>query len=436
MVCDLPSGAHDLEELLGLLPRHLLVSPTQGSDDDGDDAPARRAGVAAPKAGAGDQSSWAAGAAANPLSPWAAFSPSSAAAGVGSSGAGKHAGASLHPQQQPATHEDHNLSAAAAGTLSLDPQRVLAYLAARGKAAQAAHAAARSAAEGHGARAGAAATPPPCHMPHALSAADCFCPRSPPLMAIGPLPRAPPGFPRTWTQSDAVAASVAFGSPAWLPRTPHGAPEMPYAAGGNSAAGLSGLHRASRILGAPIQTGHPFLGCNMTPPPPSGIGPPAAVNAAAAAAMAAATWGWATSAGGLPPLAPPTTHDNNPLMKATAFPAGGGEHAPSYYQQFGGGGQYSSGLFGCDAGGDEATGLFLHRNAAPPPSLGISRNLWLGNVMVADAEVLARLFRPFGPLESVRVFQGRTYAFVNFLHEVHAAAAKAALEMQVGGWVG
>jgi hypothetical protein len=51
--------------------------------------------------------------------------------------------------------------------------------------------------------------------------------------------------------------------------------------------------------------------------------------------------------------------------------------------------------------------------------------------MVADSETVARTFRKFGPIESVRVFAGRTYAFVNFHHEAHAAAAKAALEMQV-----
>lgn len=51
---------------------------------------------------------------------------------------------------------------------------------------------------------------------------------------------------------------------------------------------------------------------------------------------------------------------------------------------------------------------------------------------MADAEVLTKIFRPYGPIESVRVFAGRTYAFVNFVYEAHAADAKAALEMQVG----
>lgn len=51
--------------------------------------------------------------------------------------------------------------------------------------------------------------------------------------------------------------------------------------------------------------------------------------------------------------------------------------------------------------------------------------------MVADSDVVTRLFRPFGPIESVRVFAGRTYAFVNYVSEESAAAAKVALEMQV-----
>jgi hypothetical protein len=51
--------------------------------------------------------------------------------------------------------------------------------------------------------------------------------------------------------------------------------------------------------------------------------------------------------------------------------------------------------------------------------------------MVADADALARVFAPFGALESVRAFSGRTYAFVNFEHARDAAAAKAGLEMSV-----
>jgi len=40
------------------------------------------------------------------------------------------------------------------------------------------------------------------------------------------------------------------------------------------------------------------------------------------------------------------------------------------------------------------------------------------------------LFSHFGPLESVRVFPGKTFAFVNFVHAAHAIAAKAALDAQ------
>jgi hypothetical protein len=50
--------------------------------------------------------------------------------------------------------------------------------------------------------------------------------------------------------------------------------------------------------------------------------------------------------------------------------------------------------------------------------------------MVASADAVTRIFRPYGPIDSVRVFSGRTYAFVNFVHEADAAAAKVALEMQ------
>jgi hypothetical protein len=38
------------------------------------------------------------------------------------------------------------------------------------------------------------------------------------------------------------------------------------------------------------------------------------------------------------------------------------------------------------------------------------------------------LFSRFGALESVRVFPGKTFAFVNFVHASHAIAAKAALD--------
>lgn len=39
----------------------------------------------------------------------------------------------------------------------------------------------------------------------------------------------------------------------------------------------------------------------------------------------------------------------------------------------------------------------------------------------------------FGPLESIRVFPGKTFAFVNFANAVDAIRAKSALDAQVCG---
>ncbi|EFJ44183.1 hypothetical protein VOLCADRAFT_95588 [Volvox carteri f. nagariensis] len=60
-----------------------------------------------------------------------------------------------------------------------------------------------------------------------------------------------------------------------------------------------------------------------------------------------------------------------------------------------------------------------------------SRHLWLGNVPAeSDKPEIERLFGRFGPLESVRVFPGKTFAFVNYLELQHAVAARMGLDGQ------
>eukprot|EP00198_Chlamydomonas_reinhardtii_P005601 XP_001694937.1 predicted protein [Chlamydomonas reinhardtii] len=60
-----------------------------------------------------------------------------------------------------------------------------------------------------------------------------------------------------------------------------------------------------------------------------------------------------------------------------------------------------------------------------------ARHLWLGNLLpTTTGAQLERLFAPYGPLESVRVFADRNFAFVNFMTAQHASTAKAALEGQ------
>lgn len=59
------------------------------------------------------------------------------------------------------------------------------------------------------------------------------------------------------------------------------------------------------------------------------------------------------------------------------------------------------------------------------------RHLWLGNIpLKPNRGAMEALFSRFGPLESVRVFPGKTFAFVNFVQANHAIAAKAALDGQ------
>ena len=68
--------------------------------------------------------------------------------------------------------------------------------------------------------------------------------------------------------------------------------------------------------------------------------------------------------------------------------------------------------------------------ADPNVMIGSScRHLWLGNVCVRPSKtVLFSLFSRYGPVESVRVFPGKTYAFVNFYSGEHAFRAKEALD--------
>jgi hypothetical protein len=248
-------------------------------------------------------------------------------------------------------------------------------------------------------------------------------PRSPLPMCIGPLPRAPPNYPRP----PSVGSFLGSAGP------PHGnafpAPDLQ---------GLQGFLPPFATAPHLANQQQPYGGAREGPyaqgafGPQGGAGPVS--NAAAMAAMAA--WGWAAASGGggsgFPAFPPPPS-------AGSMLPG----HAMFDYdragQQLQSGGMGAFGAFDAGGGGgsqqlargvEDGTGAAgLSRGPPPPPA--ISRNLWLGNVMVADAEVLTQTFRAFGPIESVRVFVGRTYAFVNFAHEAHAAEAKAALEMQV-----
>lgn len=67
-----------------------------------------------------------------------------------------------------------------------------------------------------------------------------------------------------------------------------------------------------------------------------------------------------------------------------------------------------------------------------PPEGNPSRHLWLGNVCLRPSKtVLFSLFSRYGPVESVRIFPGKTFAFVNFQQSQHAARAKEALDGEV-----
>ncbi len=65
------------------------------------------------------------------------------------------------------------------------------------------------------------------------------------------------------------------------------------------------------------------------------------------------------------------------------------------------------------------------------PSTTPYRHLWLGNIpLKPNKGAMEVLFSRFGPVESIRVFPGKTFAFVNYHHASHAIAAKAALDGQ------
>lgn len=55
-----------------------------------------------------------------------------------------------------------------------------------------------------------------------------------------------------------------------------------------------------------------------------------------------------------------------------------------------------------------------------------NRHLWLGNVLPTKVTRagLEQVYSRYGPLESVRAFTGKTYAFINFMSTADAVAAK------------
>lgn len=60
-----------------------------------------------------------------------------------------------------------------------------------------------------------------------------------------------------------------------------------------------------------------------------------------------------------------------------------------------------------------------------------SRHLWLGNIpLKPNKAAMEALFSRFGAVESVRVFPGKTFAFVNYQLASHAIAAKVSLDGQ------
>lgn len=66
---------------------------------------------------------------------------------------------------------------------------------------------------------------------------------------------------------------------------------------------------------------------------------------------------------------------------------------------------------------------------ADATAAGPSRHLWLGNIPLKPSKsAMEECFRVFGGLDSVRVFPGKTYAFVNFHSVAAAIAAKEALD--------
>ncbi|MEW5309207.1 MAG: hypothetical protein WDW38_001110 [Sanguina aurantia] len=98
----------------------------------------------------------------------------------------------------------------------------------------------------------------------------------------------------------------------------------------------------------------------------------------------------------------------------------------------GGGGRVNdTGRLMYGEGGDETAGGGGGGGSSSmePPEGKPSRHLWLGNIPVKpNKAALEELFGFFGPLESVRVFPEKTFAFVNYISAVHAAAAKLQLD--------
>ena len=60
-----------------------------------------------------------------------------------------------------------------------------------------------------------------------------------------------------------------------------------------------------------------------------------------------------------------------------------------------------------------------------------SKHLWLGNMQLnVNKSALEAVFGNFGTLESVRIFPGKTYAFVNFANMEPAVEAMRCLDGQ------
>lgn len=75
---------------------------------------------------------------------------------------------------------------------------------------------------------------------------------------------------------------------------------------------------------------------------------------------------------------------------------------------------------------EHPTTPYTHKHTAPPSPC---RHLWLGNIpLKPNRAALELVFAQYGPVESVRVFPGKTFAFVNFTTQQHALDAKAALD--------
>ncbi|KAI8467001.1 MAG: hypothetical protein J3K34DRAFT_524076 [Monoraphidium minutum] len=410
-----------MDELLGLLPRHLLMSPTQA--DAGDGGPARgprgeapEAADAPPRRGADARMGSRSAAALLNLPPQrGGGKPAPAQPAVGGAGTDSDAGAAFWGPE-----------GGARDLASDNTRHVLGYLTARGLAALSAL--------------------PPQAEPGQLAGGEQ-------RWATGPLPTTggialQGGLPPGLLLPPAASATMPLASlpglaPPLLPALPQapGArapPMLPFADGAWPPPPLScesGGHPLA--LSAPpgqLPLPLPLPPAGLPPGAQLGYGAPPASAAMAAAAMAA--WNWAGGSGArAPPSLLPGAFDVQPPphgLGSAAYQQAASAAALLRTASGGGGGLGGeSGLSGGGGGGGCARGGGASAPALMPPAPAMSRNLWLGNVMVADADVLARTFRPFGPIDSVRVFAGRTYAFVNFQREEHAAAAKAALEMQV-----